>query len=536
MLTRGAIIENDSLTGYYFLYQGDPYDKKTNSYQVELYNKNLILADKASFLLEEDFEFVSANVVDKRAYIEFRNYHYGPKGEVKPKKVESKLLLFDIDKNKIYKEIILPKVVKTYKAAKAGMPVMDMNKKMNPAGIQSVSDNFTFYYLQNKKILDVAMDKEIKNKQILQLLDNNLDTIWKSWLNDDKYKICTVANTFDIDGKNMGILVRKGNSTSAFGGNINHDFRIFSLDKGNFIEKIQLYSTEEKTLCDIKSTFYNKETQEYVLAGNYLGTKDAFFGFNYESLGLFIIKINLSDFSKPIIDKKIYTWKKDFSYLGLDANGNLNTNNLLTVKKVIYDKGQVSLVLNLEHQQYKIVPPGTPYQKMMYTPLDILPGANAVKASLICKELNGRQSLSVPVTSEEMNPTTIIKNDICILTLTNKLDILKFDYIGGKKDFSDLKFNDSKYFLGDIGTFYYKNNGGLNILALFASTDNSTIKRSILVSMLYGADKSCKSDQIEVSDNATWTEYYPAKPGYIMIVEYFEKEKRLSQRVEKFNY
>lgn len=119
--------------------------------------------------------------------------------------------------------------------------------------------------------------------------------------------------------------------------------------------------------------------------------------------------------------------------------------------------------------------------------------------------------------------------------LNNTLDILKFDYTGGKKDFSSLKFDDSKYFLADVNTYYYKDKG-ISVLALFPSEGNKTIKKPTLVSMFYGTDKSNKSDQIEISENATWTEFYPAKAGYIVIVEYYEKEKRLEQRIEKFNY
>src|SRR2546430_17628941 len=78
MLSRGAIFDNDSLKGYFFLYEGNRYDKKTRSYNLELYNRQLVLSDKASFLLPKDMELISATVVDKRAYLHFRDYHRKP--------------------------------------------------------------------------------------------------------------------------------------------------------------------------------------------------------------------------------------------------------------------------------------------------------------------------------------------------------------------------------------------------------------------------------------------------------------------------
>ena len=35
---------------------------------------------------------------------------------------------------------------------------------------------------------------------------------------------------------------------------------------------------------------------------------------------------------------------------------------------------------------------------------------------------------------------------------------------------------------------------------------------------------------------ADWQHVYPGKPGYVMITEYFRKEKKLEFRMEKLNF
>ncbi len=49
------------------------------------------------------------------------------------------------------------------------------------------------------------------------------------------------------------------------------------------------------------------------------------------------------------------------------------------------------------------------------------------------------------------------------------------------------------------------------------------------------ADGKTTVDKIELSSKAKWTRVFPAKPGSIMISEYFKKDKKLELRLEKIN-
>ncbi len=49
-------------------------------------------------------------------------------------------------------------------------------------------------------------------------------------------------------------------------------------------------------------------------------------------------------------------------------------------------------------------------------------------------------------------------------------------------------------------------------------------------------DNSFSTDQIPFTDKASGIQILPAKPGYVMIMEYFRKEKRLDTRLEKISF
>jgi hypothetical protein len=49
-------------------------------------------------------------------------------------------------------------------------------------------------------------------------------------------------------------------------------------------------------------------------------------------------------------------------------------------------------------------------------------------------------------------------------------------------------------------------------------------------------DGQLKTDKVKFDKKATWQHVYPGKPGYVMISEYFKKEKKLEFRMEKLNF
>ncbi|MGZ3865070.1 MAG: DUF6770 family protein [Bacteroidia bacterium] len=517
LLSRGALMENDSVTGYYFLNQAEKIDKRTAAYEIEAYNRSMQLVDKGGFTMHKDWEFISCNISGKYAHAHFRNYHRDLNGNPRKRLVESKMEVYDITARKIVKEVMLPK------------PKYQMQGT-------NFKPEYDYTYLSNGKVLNVVKDKAVKNKQVLQLLTSRLDTVWQSWLNDDKYKYCTTAKAYNVNENNFGVLVTKGKKENPLGGNVNCDFRVFSYDKGDMLAKVQLYNEVEKTLCDIRSTFYNKATNEYFICGNYLSVKEAFFGFKYNELGMFITKLNLSDTSNA--KTKIFTWAKDFPGFTLDEKGNLPKKNNLDAKKIVCLNNTLYIVGCFENTSKFSNKPGIDWYAYLNFggPIKALFGGEE-KGRLLSNDLNRSQAIAWQEPANELNPINNLKDNLWLLEVsTTTLDIQKFSFLSGKTDYTSRKFSDGGAYYADFDITYYPLLKTAQVLCFFPTKNNSQLSKSTLVSLQYDFNTNCKSDQMELSEKPTWTEYYPARAGYVMIVEYYEGEKKLTQRIEKFNY
>ncbi len=87
-----------------------------------------------------------------------------------------------------------------------------------------------------------------------------------------------------------------------------------------------------------------------------------------------------------------------------------------------------------------------------------------------------------------------------------------FDYNFTQMDNGHTKFN--------IGYTDYERSGedkGLNFHSISYNNGKTT------------------EDKISLKSKAKWTRVFPAKPGFVMILEYFKKDKRLDYRLEKLN-
>ncbi len=60
-------------------------------------------------------------------------------------------------------------------------------------------------------------------------------------------------------------------------------------------------------------------------------------------------------------------------------------------------------------------------------------------------------------------------------------------------------------------------------------------KHSLGVISRRSGEAEYTKDKVSLSSDASWIRTYPAKPGSVLLVEYFKKDKRLETRIEKFN-
>ena len=79
---------------------------------------------------------------------------------------------------------------------------------------------------------------------------------------------------------------------------------------------------------------------------------------------------------------------------------------------------------------------------------------------------------------------------------------------------------------------------GENFVVNYVDYDREKGQRSknVLGSIVYTPEKTFVVDKLPMERKATYFSVNRAKPGYVMITEYYKKEKQLNSRLEKINY
>lgn len=90
--------------------------------------------------------------------------------------------------------------------------------------------------------------------------------------------------------------------------------------------------------------------------------------------------------------------------------------------------------------------------------------------------------------------------------------------------------------LKSINVRYNKEINGIIIEGIAERNKKLGYSKDRFISLMYKEGLPLSSDEIELDEKATMTDFIEAKPGYVLIIEYFENEKKINKRLEKLSY
>lgn len=67
-------------------------------------------------------------------------------------------------------------------------------------------------------------------------------------------------------------------------------------------------------------------------------------------------------------------------------------------------------------------------------------------------------------------------------------------------------------------------------------SENGVKSTKVLGSIIYTPEKVFTVDKMKLDHKSSQYRIYRAKEGYVMVMEYFQQEKRIESRLEKLNY
>lgn len=479
----GAIYNKNQVTGYYMFYKVDRINSKTNSYSLRILDQNLNEVSENKIEESKNFYLLEAAYNDESLMFKFYDakektisfYQYDNKSQLKNKhsrKAESRLELY----------------VYSSQAEK------------------EESDGTNLFAIAGEGFVDYGMKKDGKHGYAISFYPESKDG--KAWTYESASNSKEVENAgFIAANKNLLIssIVRRNNLMSQ-----NFESYLLGIDihtgKKVFEKKVEDTQYE----LNFISANIEENTGNVALLGQYYKKNDNVL--KDKSLGLCSYLMTAEG---SIISKNYASWLTDVrKFLPVNAQGKIEDVGYLYFHKIV------------KNADGRYIAVGEQYRKAA--------SAAGIAMTVLSGTSNGVTKMVIEdLVFLEFNPQFKLENvKLFDKSKTNVELPSGFDFAGpqvtalylkslGYFDYSYSQQNQEETTLSVGYVDYEKRKGEKNGLVFGAITY---------------ADKAYATDKLSLETEASTLRVIPAKPGYIMITEFFRKAKKLDMRLEKINY
>ena len=481
----GTVVENENIKGYYFFYMSDKIDKRTNEYTLQIVDENLKKVKDIKFqdekniqLLESTYNGTSIGFLfwnDKENTLDFRLYNLDGKQSFTYSKVLDK-------KSERFFELQMEQSRKSEEGENQN--VFDIPGK----GFISVTPlredrkytyDVNFYGSGTRKqwTYDPIEDGKFASAQYL---GSNGDVAIMEILSKDKLM------SKQMHSELLGINLATGKKV----------FQIPTEDKGN-----QLYPMNISAI---------KGTDNFIIVGPYYESTDRVMQDKTTGMGVWVVNSQ-----GKLVQSKYMSWARDLSkFFDVNAKGRVG------------DIGYVYIHDVMQTQDGKIFVVGEGYKKV----------ADGVGIAL--NVLSGGYNASV---------TKLQITDMLMMELDKDFNLKDAQlYAKNKNSFSlgstynDFSSPHTMALLAKMtGSFDYTytqmGKNSASFVSAYTDYERSKDYKGMTFHSISYYDGKLTTDKINLKSSATRSAILPAKPGSVMIMEYFKKDKRLDLRMEKIN-
>jgi hypothetical protein len=479
----GQIIENEQIKGYYFFYQSDKVDRKTNEYTLQIVDENLNKIKDVKFtdsknitLLESSYNGNSIVFMfydDDQNMLDYRLYNMDGKQSYTYSKT--------LDKKS-------EKFFKTQLATNGG----------------EESENKNVFDVQDKGYITITSLREDRN----YTYDVNFysSTKRKTWtynpLEDGKFTSAQFLGAndsiavFEVMSKEK--LMSKDLESTLLGINLENGKKAFEVRTQDGSH--QLYPMNITTL---------DASNQFILIGTYYAGNDRVLRDNSDGLGIWLMN------SKGKIERSKYiTWANDLSkFLKVDQKGRVSDLGYIYFHRLVQtEDGRIFAV----GEGYKKVADGVGIAMNILTQ-SYRNGVTKLKITdMLMLELSKDFNLQNAKIYEKNNNSFSLNTGSDFLT-PHSLALAAKAY--GAFDYNFTQYGASKASF-TVGYSDYERSKEYS-----GQTFNS----------ISYYDGKITTDKINLKTKATQLHILPAKPGSVLLVEYYKKDKRLDMRMEKLN-
>lgn len=486
------IYEGKEVKGYTLFYKTDKADRGNDNYHISIYDENLALSKTINMQKPRDKFFLIGSGYNGDL-IGFYFYNF------KDKRFE--IEAYDKSLKKTASSEIIHKLT--------NMEMAIMQKKLADADkdLAGYSYDVNLYPVAGKGFITNGLLKNGKGFT-LEMLDNSLKSKWKIGT-DEKSKEYEAFVISDVTDKFIiGSLIKRPGMMSK---KMTFYITAFDVNTGKKFMEVPLEGSVKDQLS-LNSISYDENTKQIITIGDYYNESDKP-GVS-KSKGFYI---KTFDDQGKETNMKFFSWDKDVkSLLPAEAKPSLEKGAMNFTHKILRGQdGKFYLVC----EQFST---GTDGAGIALNVLGGGYGASMTKAvvwNMFIYALNPDFTL---------NEIKFYAKDKSNVTLPAGADFYGSGMIG--------------MITKAVGGFDYQftqmTNDGKSFNVVFINYDKEkgeTTKR-MLGNIIISPDGKFNLDKIDITTKASSSFLYPAKPGYLMMVDHLRKEKTVGMKLIKLNY
>ena len=490
--TLSPIFAGNEVKGYVVFTRGDKADRKNDNYQLDLYDQDLAKVSNITIQKPSGRYMLLKNTFNGSA---FAFYFYNGKDktleietyDTSLKKLGSKVIgeLSDGDK------FMLAQGARMGSGDASGAGTLPMTMTPVPGygflrngytGNGMVPKGYTLAMYDDKLTMRWRITSDEKSKQMETLVINEVA---------DKYLLGTMMRR---DG-----MMSRTFATSMVAMEITTGKKVFD----------QPVATSAAENLSLTSLTFDAEKREFVAIGEYYKPDDK--PYVNKSQGFYLKRFN--EKGKPVSVKN-YSWQKDVSALmPAEAKASLEENYVNYNHAVVKGaNGRMYIVA----EQFKVVADG------LGIAVKALGGSASVTKGKIGNMLIFELDPQATLSSVKFYPKTVTSSEFPAGAGLMGTGLLgSFIKAKGDFDFQFIEKNDT--------------NTQFNVVYVNFDKEKGESAKTYVGNIAFGDNGKYVTDKVELASGPSYSYLYPAKPGYVMIADYFKKKSQLGLKLIKLN-
>lgn len=479
----GVIKQGNQVKGYYSFYSLEKKDKNNNTYKLSLFDENL-------------GEISSIEIARPKTYLLVDGAFNG----------SAFCFLFRDNRKKLNEMIAYDRSLNSL-----GTSFVPDNAYTLTQSSSSPADPVEAYLIpiQDKGFVYYGVKTDKYQYQTI-FFTNSLKRQWADLANDQA-DVELASEAFQEEEYLGTLIIAKKRLRSK---DIDVDLLVQKMETGEKLFRIPLRN--DKYSISLSSVYFDRDKQLFVVFGDYYNADDK--ELKSQSLGFMSFEIDLSG---KIINEKVNSWADIGKVAPVNAKGKFEKSN---IRIMVHD------IVKTSDGQFFVI--GEQYEKA------------ASGVGIASQIVGGMMGYGSQTASVQLNIYNMV-----ILQFNPDFSINRMHLFAKDKTTILLPagsgFMSSKqlsYYGIAAGGFDYKytqqteNNETFIVTYIDYDKEKGQKATNVLGSIIYTPEKTFITDKLTLNRKSSDYYIYKAKAGYVMVTEYFRKEKKIESRLEKLNY